>query len=533
MKKLLLILFLSTPLLAISQPIELFQQFNGQYDFTAFGNTLNEFPNFSGYCDILPESSADLNLLPNQSFLSAHLYWSGPGNGDFEVELNGIPIEATRTFGLVANTGLNYFAAYADVTSIITAGGNGTYTFSELDLAAIIPTYCGGGTNFGGWAIYVIFEDPSLTLNQISLFDGLDYVSSGQESLEIVLTNIDIATDDLAKIGFLAWEGEEEIANNETLLINGILIDNPPLNPGNNAFNGTNSYTGSNELWNMDLDFYDLENIVMPGDTSITINLTSSQDFVMVNNLITSVNSEIPDATIQIDSIGVLCENNDMDVNYTVYNVNSTAPLPPNTPIAFYADTVLIGQTQTVNEIPINGSESGTITLNIPIGTPVLFDLIVVVDDIGDGTGLVAETDETNNAFVLPIDLEQAGLNLGPNIESCIGMTVTLDTGISDPLFTFQWFLNNVLISGATNSALDVTVDGLYRVEAFEGVCFVQGEIEVHFNPQPIAYPPLDLFQCDDGVHTGVFDLTENDDDILGPQDPTMFVIKYYETLVR
>ena len=112
------------------------------------------------------------------------MYWSGPGSGDFEVELNGIPIEATRTFGLVANSGLNYFAAYVDVTSIVAAGGNGTYTFSELDLAAIIPTYCPGGTNFGGWAIYVIYEDPALTLNQISLFDGLDYVSSGQESLE-------------------------------------------------------------------------------------------------------------------------------------------------------------------------------------------------------------------------------------------------------------------------------------------------------------------------------------------------------------
>ena len=63
-------------------------------------------------------------------------------------------------------------------------------------------------------------------------------------------------------------------------------------------------------------------------------------------------------------------------------------------------DAVLIGQAQTVNEIPINGCESGTITLNIPVGTPVLFDLIAVVDDIGDGTGIVAETNETNNAFV-------------------------------------------------------------------------------------------------------------------------------------
>ena len=33
-------------------------------------------------------------------------------------------------------------------------------------------------------------------------------------------------------------------------------------------------------------------------------------------------------------------------------------------------------------------------------------------------------------------------------------------------------------------------------------------------------------------MNTGVFDLTENDDDILGAQDPTMFIIKYYETLL-
>ena len=163
--------------------------------------------------------------------------------------------------------------------------------------------------------------------------------------------------------------------------------------------------------------------------------------------------------------------------------------MPPNTPIAFYADIVLIGQAQTVTEIPINGSESGTITLNIPVGTPGITDLIAVVDDIGDGTGIVAETDETNNAFILPIDLEQAGLNLGPNIESCIGMTVTLDTGITDPLFTFQWFLNGVAITGANGPSIDVTTNGTYSVEAFEGICFVAGTIDVSFNPQPIANP--------------------------------------------
>ena len=57
--------------------IELFQQFNGQYDFTALGNTLNlEENGGGGTCDILTESSADLTLLPGQTIQSALLYWA-------------------------------------------------------------------------------------------------------------------------------------------------------------------------------------------------------------------------------------------------------------------------------------------------------------------------------------------------------------------------------------------------------------------------------------------------------------------------
>ena len=305
MKKLLFVFVFCYSIFLSAQPVNLFQQFNGRLDFTAFGNTLNEFPNNGpgANCTLLPSSSATLNLTSGQTFVSAHLYWGSIGTGDFDVELNGTPITAQRIFSHTFN-GLPYFAAYTDITNFVAATGNGVYTFSELDVSSIIGNYC--GTDFGGWAVYIIYADPSLNLNQISLFDGLESVSASNESLAITLMNIDVSSDELSKIGFLAWEGEESIANNETLLINGILIDNPPLNPGNNAFNGTNSYTGSGLNYNMDLDFYDLVGIVQPGDTSVLINLTSSQDFVMVNNVITSVNSEIPDATIAIDNIGVL-----------------------------------------------------------------------------------------------------------------------------------------------------------------------------------------------------------------------------------
>ena len=527
MKKIVLLLVLLISATLSAQPVTLFEQFNGRYDFLAFGNTLNTGPN---PCNILTQSSADFNMPPGGTLITAKLYWAGSGSGDFDVELNGAPVTAERTFGINFN-GLDFFAAYADVTDIVNFIGNGTYTLSELDLTAVIPTYCGNATDFGGWSIIVVFEDPALLLNQISLFDGLEFVSATNPSLDITLTNIDVATDELSKIGFLAWEGDASLAVNESLIINGVLIDNPPLNPGDNAFNGTNSYTGASDLWNMDLDVYFLENIVMPGDTMIPISLTSGQDFVMINNIITNVNSEIPDATIEIDDIGVLCANNDIDVFYTVYNTNSTAPLPANTPIAFYADATLIGQTQTFTEIPIDGSESGMITLNIPVGTPVLFDLIAVVDDDGTGNGIVNETNEMNNEFILPVDLNLLALPLGPDIDACIGDTVILDTGINDPLWSFQWFFNNVLIPGATGPSLPVTVPGLYRVDAFEGICFVSDEITVTFNPNPVAVEPTPLNVCDELPNDGfaIFDLTSKDAEIINGQ-PNTFV-EYYTSL--
>src|SRR5690554_6071684 len=184
MRKLLLILAFAFPLLALSQqdPISLFQQFNGRYDFTAIGNTLNENENNNGYCGMLSESSATLNLEPNQTLVSAHLYWSSIGTGDFQVDINGTAITADRTFSHTSN-GSPYFSAYADVTDLIAATGNAEYTFSGLDVTNLLSEYCswpngnGTGTNFGGWAIYIIYEDPALLLNQISLFDGLESVN--------------------------------------------------------------------------------------------------------------------------------------------------------------------------------------------------------------------------------------------------------------------------------------------------------------------------------------------------------------------
>ncbi|WP_229791271.1 T9SS type B sorting domain-containing protein [Winogradskyella epiphytica] len=398
-----LLYVISISQLLMAQDISLYQQFNGRYDYLAIGNTMNLAENgTSAPCEIHTESSANLTLNDNQNVVAAYLYWAGSGAGDFNISLNNIDITTERTFSDAIDSNRIFFAAFADVTSIIIDQGSTEYTISNFDLTDVIAPYCPSGTNFGGWAITIIYEDSNLPLNQLNVYDGLQSVP---EYLSITLDNLNVLDNENAKIGFVAWEGDRSIAVNEQLTINGSVISNYPLNPANNAFNGTNSFTGESNLYNMDIDVYSIQNHINIGDTTANIVLTSGQDFVMINNIITVLNSQLPDATITIDNDAMSCGDNQIEIFYTVYNSNSTAILPANTPIAFYYNDSLIGVSVTQNEIAINGSESSSISINLPDNLDSLVTIIAIVDDDGTMNGVVTESNENNNSAFKEIEL--------------------------------------------------------------------------------------------------------------------------------
>jgi hypothetical protein len=413
-----LLLFTSS---IFGQDVSLFQQFNGRYDFVFIGNTLNPIENsFQTTPAVLTTSSAQLSLNATDQIEKAYLYWAGCGPGDFDVKLNGQPIRPDRTFILqrvVSNLVFDYFSAFKEVTDQVQATGNGNYTISDLDVSASIDFHSQRSTNFAGWAIIVIYKNPSLTLNQLNVYDGMQAVP---DEVNITLNSLNVIDNNDAKIGFLAWEGDSGIAVNETLRINGTPIGNPPLNPVNNAFNGTNSITNSNVLYNMDLDVYPIRNNISIGDTSAQIQLTSSQDFVMINAIVTKLNSQLPDAMIGINSIDKQCDSRSIIAHYKVINPNSTAVLPSNTPISIYTNNVFLRTIYTQTTIPIDGNETGQVTLVIPNSIPNNFDLKFVVDDTGTGVGIVPEINEVNNKYVVPVVLLTAPLfNIVPNLESC------------------------------------------------------------------------------------------------------------------
>ena len=493
-----------------------------------------------GCTDLLVTSSAaNLNLNSNQTIESVYLYWAGSGFGDFNVQLNGTPITAQRTFTNISVTsGLNYFSAFADVTAQVVATGNGSYTLSDLDISSDLttnPGYCNNRTNFAGWTMVIIYRDLSLPLNQINVYDGLQSIPS---TLSITLTSLNVINTAGAEIGFVAWEGDSNLAISETLKLNGTILSNPPLNPANNAFNGTNSFTNNPNLYNMDLDVYNIQNNITVGSTTALIEMGSGQDVVLMNCVVTKLNSQLPDATIAITNIEKECDSRTILVDYTVFNTNSTDGLPAGIPIAIYANGQFIEYTETIAPIAIGGSESSQITLVIPNSIPIDFTLQFVVDDNGTGVGIVTEINENNNSDSEVISLlVTPDYNPLPNIFSCVSVieNTAVDFSnyaslvVTDPTHTVAFYtsfsdasLELNPITNPSNYIVNLPSTTIY-VRINDGTCFAITSFEIRLVLFPSFNLPDDLFTCRiDEFSTFDFSSYENDVNV-NPTDTVTF----------
>ncbi len=432
------------------QNVSFYKQYNGRFDFTFIGNTMNLGENnVTVGCEniVVTSSSTTLNLNSDFIIQNAYLYWAGSGLGDFNVQLNSVPISAQRTFSNISiSSGLHYFSAFADVTSQIISTGNGNYTLSDLDVSQTLINesgYCDNRTNFAGWAMIIVYKGTALPLNQINIYDGLESIPN---EITINLNNLNVVDANNAQIGFIAWEGDANLSVNETLSINGNTLSNPPLNPANNAFNGTNSITGSNTLYNMDLDIYNIQNNIAVGDTSAQIQLTSGRDVVFINAVVTKLNSQLPDASVVLNSNVQNCGSRSIALNFNINNFNCTQELPAATPIAIYANGQLVAQTQTTSTIPIDGSETLQITINLPIEIIDNFTISIVVDDNGSGLGTVSEISENNNQATSPL----LSLWATPTFNT-LPPQMTCNQGLTKGTFNFFDY-SNLAISNATDT---------------------------------------------------------------------------------
>jgi len=402
----------------------------------------------------------------------------------------------------------------------------------------------------------VIYEDASLPLNQLSIFDGLQGVSVDEPDLTIQLENLSVIDNEGAKIGFLAWEGDAALGIEENLFVNGNEIFNEPLNPAGNAFNGTNSFTNSSDLYNMDLDFFNIENNIEIGDTSATIQLHtgngSSGDLILINNVITVLNSILPDPSPQINNIITTCFSSEFQLDYTVNNFNCTGALPPNTPILFYIEDELVGQTSTQNTIPIDGSETGQINITLPNNVSATNTITMIVNQDVDGNIIVPEINNDNNStefsITIPVfDFESSLVNLetcantsNPNV-AIFDLTENTPIAVGEQEnIIIDYFLtenqaenNQTPIDEPTNFENSSNPQEIFVRITFEGDedCYLTDSFFLNVNTTPLAATGNDLTACEyqNDLGISIFDLSVNNDLITNTQENTSLL--YYENL--
>lgn len=497
-----------------SVPLSLFQQFNGHYDYTIIGKSHNPYDNIAlvpQSCVMQTNSSASLNLAANQTIVGAYLVWSGIGNGGgTTLNLNGNTIIPDLIH--VANihpptwTPILFFSAVKDITSYVQSFGIGLYQVSNFDLNPLISLYCSNMNYYSGWNLIVVYSNPTLPNKQLNIYDGFVQMLGtvvNNTTFYIPINNLNVTSTAGAKITYIAYNGSSNLYSGESVKFNNNVLSNAQ-NPANNPFNGTNSFTGSNTSWNMDIDTYAVNSYLNVGDTSALITLNSNPPR-FISTVITSIQSELPDATISLDSITGqdICQNQDLTLDYTVYNVNSNDTLLAGTPISIYAnDSTLLSTFLLPSNILIGDSLSLSALLNIPTYIASPFSLSMVVNDDGTQVGVYPESNFGNNTSndttisLTTVVYPNFG-NVGP---FCQGTSYTLPS-VS---------LNNV--DGVWSPAFNNQSSGTYYFLPNDTTCNQPLQLSVQIVPQttPIFNFATSLCQNDNllfpvSTQTGAF----------------------------
>ncbi|MGJ8716499.1 MAG: Calx-beta domain-containing protein [Maribacter stanieri] len=297
-----------------NDPLTLFQEFDGYYDYSTTGGTLRTSPNGASPCAVTTSSSNSLvSPVPATATVErAYLYWSHSSTvRDADVTFEGQSVSANFLYQTSLGN-RNFFGYVSDVTTIVqgvTDLSNNIFDFSDLTINNT-GEYCTTSTVLGGWALMVFYEDRSLPAVNINLYQGFDGLSN--EGNSFTLDSFYAISGTGAKASFLSWEGDPDLngsssgsTNPEELSITNQRNQNFVLTgdggqTGNNSYNSTiyDNTVGppvynNASTYGVDLDTYDISSFIQPADSEVTANVDVGQDFVISAAVVLKVPSNL------------------------------------------------------------------------------------------------------------------------------------------------------------------------------------------------------------------------------------------------
>ncbi|GAB5565876.1 MAG: hypothetical protein Wins2KO_29390 [Winogradskyella sp.] len=353
-----------------------------------------------------------------------------------------------------------------------------------------------------------ITTDDSLPLEQ------LIQNSLGQNCVEIsnISSTVNGDVNGISSYGFF------EQSNSNFPFQNGIVLTTGNVNSAGNTTN-TNSLNEGDSNWGTDID---LENALGISNTlnatSIQFNFISVANQIQFNYLLASEEYEQNFPCFYSDGFAFL-----------IREANSTDPftniaLIPGTNIPVNTNTIhdqIVGQCVASNEQYFEGYNIGDTNYNGR--TVVMTATAAITPNVAYEIKLVI-ADQTDNNYDSAVFIEgnsfNASVDLGPDITTC-GESVSLNGDIQNPLATYQWYQDDVLMSGENAATLNATSSGSYKVEITiqlnQTSCVIEDTVEITLNSEQSASTISDYLLCDDDSNDGVedFDLNTKDGEVL------------------
>ncbi len=244
-------------------------------------------------------TSSNLTLPAGASVLFAGLYYGGrltAGTGG-----SPPPNAAARNtvlFKAPGDTGYRSLTAsqvddsstqyqgFVNVTGIVAAAGAGTYWTANVQLGTGLSD-----SSSGGWSLVVAYGDPTAPSRNLSIFDGLQNVSStGNVTIPLSGFQTPLSGPVNSTVGLVAYEGDLGTTGDGAQIQGAAGVFSAlsnAVNPANNIFNSTISNAGAfvtsrtpsfqNNL-GYDADLFNTTSVLGNGQTSTQVRLSTSGD---------------------------------------------------------------------------------------------------------------------------------------------------------------------------------------------------------------------------------------------------------------
>jgi uncharacterized repeat protein (TIGR01451 family) len=284
---------------AQAQTVSLYNAYSGSYNYEVIGGTLRAQPNSVSSTALKTSDTTALSLPSGSSVVAAYLYWAGSGpTADNTVTFDGVNFTADRTFSTTyvnGGTTFYFFGAFKDVTAHLAGLGdpNKSYIFTGLTVNTGTP-YSSSSAVVSGWALLVIYTDPSGIRRTINVYDGFQAYRGSQIILTPTNFYVPYGTVD-GKMTHVTWEGDVENSAplngyTEQLAFNGFeLTDaiNPTANQFNSESNTLQPTKGS--TFGVDIDTYNVTSLLNSADTTATSLYSSGGDLTILTLEVISI----------------------------------------------------------------------------------------------------------------------------------------------------------------------------------------------------------------------------------------------------